>query len=211
MQDRLTSRFFMGEVDWATAKVFPVIADLHGYLRINLRGRESPGVVEPGAEYDRLCETLAEGLMTFVDADTQQPVVSDVRRCDELFGDGTHLHELPDLIVRWAPSDAATHRAIASPRHGSIAWPDPGSNPDGRSGNHRPEGFLLAERVNDDFLAFVVVQEYVDLALHNHVKRIGFVTLTDDYGIFRKLPNSGLRGDTLDVFLRHSAKQRNFF
>ncbi len=143
-QDRLTSRFFMGKIDWSKAKAFSLISDLQGKVQINLRGRERAGIVEPGAEFDRVCESLIEGLTSFVDADTQQPVVSDVQRSDRLFAGGVRLHELPDLVVQWTRTAGSEHREIVSPRFGAIQWPDPGGNPDGRSGNHRPEGFLLA-------------------------------------------------------------------
>jgi hypothetical protein len=33
---------------------------------------------------------------------------------------------------------------VVSPTLGAVAWPTPGRNPDGRSGNHRAEGFLIA-------------------------------------------------------------------
>lgn len=163
-QDRLTSRFFMGSIDWSTARAFALVADLHGYVRINVRGRESAGIVEPGAEFDRLCETLIEGLSTFVDADTQQPVVLDAKRTDRLFSGGERLHELPDLLVRWTHTDAAQHREIVSPRHGKISWPEPGGNPDGRSGNHRPEGFLLATGEGIDANTQLVGGHILDLA-----------------------------------------------
>jgi hypothetical protein len=38
----------------------------------------------------------------------------------------------------------ADQRAIVSPRLGTIDMPSPGTNPTGRSGNHRPEGFVIA-------------------------------------------------------------------
>jgi arylsulfatase A-like enzyme len=46
--------------------------------------------------------------------------------------------------VRWAPSPCARTTAIESPRFGRIAWPRPGKNPNGRSGNHTAEGFVVA-------------------------------------------------------------------
>jgi predicted AlkP superfamily phosphohydrolase/phosphomutase len=143
-QDRLTVFALLGRTDFATARAFSLIADIQGYVRLNLRGRESPGLVAPGEEYDRLCAAIADGLGTFADADTGEPVVASVMRVDRLFADGPRRDRLPDLIVRWADSPAARHRAIASSRHGSIPWPTPGRNPDGRSGEHRPEGFLVA-------------------------------------------------------------------
>ena len=99
--------------------------------------------MEPGAEYDRLCAEIAEGLMGFVDEDAGEPVVAEVRRVDELFPPAPRRDALPDLIVRWPPSACADTREIVSPRFGSIAWPLPGGNPNGHSGNHTGEGFVL--------------------------------------------------------------------
>ena len=151
-QDRLTAFWRIGHVDWSTKRAFSMYADGTGYLRVNLRGREKAGIVEPGEEYDRLCAQIAEGLCTFMDADTGEPVVERIERADRIFPDGPRRHELPDLIVRWADSPAAAHRAIVSPRYGEIPWPTPGGHPDHRSGHHRDEGFLIAagERIRPD-------------------------------------------------------------
>ena len=143
-QDRLTVFALLGRTDFTAARAFSLIADIQGYVRINLRGRESPGLVAPGDEYERLCAEIAEGLGTFIDADTKQPIVDRVVRSDQLFPPGPRRDRLPDLIVRWADTPAAQHRAIVSARHGEIRWPTPGRNPDGRSGEHRFQGFVLA-------------------------------------------------------------------
>jgi predicted AlkP superfamily phosphohydrolase/phosphomutase len=142
--DRLTRFWQMGQVNWATTRAVSLIADLQGYLRINVQGREAAGIVALGPEYDRLCAAIEDGLGTFVDADTGQPIVERVIRSDQLFPSASRLRDLPDLLIRWDASPAAQHRAITSPRYGSIAWPCPGQHVDGRSGNHYPEGFLLA-------------------------------------------------------------------
>ena len=144
LRGRFTRFWHMGSIDWSVTPVASLAADLQGYIRINIRGREAAGIVEPGEEYDRLCAEIIEGLSTFVDADTSEPVVESVMRSDQLFSQGLRRNNLPDLLVRWASSPAANHKAVVSPRYGSISWPIPGRNPDGRSGNHRPEGFLIA-------------------------------------------------------------------
>lgn len=144
LQDYLTAFWRMGSVDWTVTPATILLADLQGYIRINLRGREAAGIVEPGEEYDHLCTEIMEGLSTFVDADTGEPVVESMMRSDQLFSQGFRRNNLPDLLVRWASSPVANHRAIVSSSYGSIPWPIPGRNPDGRSGNHRPEGFLIA-------------------------------------------------------------------
>lgn len=144
VQDRLSTFWRAGRVDWGQTRAFSLMADVNGYVRINLRGREARGVVEPGEEYDRLCTEIIEGLLEFTDADTGEPVVDEVRRSDELFGSGERLDVLPDLIVRWSATPSAATRSITAPRFGSIPWPTPGKNPNGRSGNHTAEGFVLA-------------------------------------------------------------------
>jgi predicted AlkP superfamily phosphohydrolase/phosphomutase len=144
LQDRLTAFWRVGRVDWSTTKAFCLVADLQGYIRLNVRGREAEGVVAPGEEYDRLCAEIAEGLSTFVDAGTGAPVVLEVSRADRMYAGGARRDLLPDLVVQWARTPRAPAGAIRSPRYGEIEQPIPGKNPDGRSGNHRPHGFVLA-------------------------------------------------------------------
>jgi predicted AlkP superfamily phosphohydrolase/phosphomutase len=143
-QDRLTQVWRTGRIDWRSTRAFAPLSDLDGYVRVNLRGRESAGIVAPGAEYEALCAQISDGLATFVDADTGAPLVQAIARPDDLYATGAMKSYLPDLMVRWADTPAAAHRNIVSPRYGSIAWPTPGRHPQGRSGNHRPNGFLIA-------------------------------------------------------------------
>ncbi len=143
IQDKLSAFWRVGDLDLSTTPAFSAIADLQGYVRINLKGRERDGIVDP-ASYDELCQELAEGLSTFVDADSGEPVVERVVRSDQLYPEAERSDRLPDLLVLWSSSPACGHRAVRSPRYGEIAWPTPGRNPDGRSGNHRDEGFLIA-------------------------------------------------------------------
>lgn len=125
------------------APAFSLVTDLNGYIRINLRGREKNGIVEPGEDYDQLCSAIIKDLETFVDSDTGEPVVEQVVRSDELFKSGPRLKYLPDLIVRWTSSPSANQRATVSNRYMSLSILAPKQNLDGRSGNHSPEGFLL--------------------------------------------------------------------
>lgn len=143
MRRRLTSYWRMSEYEWESTRAFSLLSDTEAWVRINLKGRELRGIVEQGADYEALCTGISEGVRSFVDADTGEPLVSDVLRPQQVFK-GERLADLPDLIVRWVPSPAAGHRAVISPRYGTVAWPTPGQNPEGRSGNHRPQGMLIA-------------------------------------------------------------------
>lgn len=144
LQDQLTAYWRTGGVDWSRTRAVSLLADLQGYIRINLKGREAEGVVAPGEDYENLCAQISEGLATFRDVDTGDPVVSRVGRSREVFGDGERVDRLPDLLVRWSTVPAARHRAIESQRFGAIPWPTPGLAFTGRSGNHQPEGFVVA-------------------------------------------------------------------
>jgi predicted AlkP superfamily phosphohydrolase/phosphomutase len=113
-------------------------------LRINLKGRESKGIVKPGDEFNYWMEKASTGLKTFLDRDTGDPLVKDVLRRNDLGLTGSHLDCFPDLVVQWQHTPACKHREIVSSRYGSIPWPTPGKNPEGRTGNHRSQGFLIA-------------------------------------------------------------------
>ena len=125
-------------------RVFNLVADLQGYIRINLKGREKNGIVQDGKEYDNLCLHLIEGLKTFIDSETGEPVIESIKRKDELFKKGKGYNNLPDLLVKWKHKPVAGYRKIFSQQFGEIEFKTPGKNPDGRSGNHRPEGFVIA-------------------------------------------------------------------
>ena len=142
LKDWLTETWFTGGGDRSTQQAFSLVADLQGYIRINLRGRETCGVVEPGDEFERLCDRIEAGLSSFADADTGERVVEAVVRTGRRCRDGERLDRLPDLIVTWHPSASARHRAVVSAEFGAMPWPTPGKQPDGRSGNHRFEGFV---------------------------------------------------------------------
>ena len=143
IQDKLTLYWRSGGLDWSRTEAFVAFCDLDGYIRINLRGRERDGIV-PQERYGLLCERIAAGLRTFKDADTGEPLVSEIGFADQIFGDGPMRKYLPDVIVRWNATAAASHRTIVSEAFGSIAWPTPGRHPLGRSGNHHRRGFLIA-------------------------------------------------------------------
>jgi len=144
VQDRLTLFWRTGGIDWRKTRAFAAFCDLDGYIKINLKGREAEGIVEPGEEYRDLCDKISSGLMTFADEDSGEPIVEKIGRVDEIFPEGRMRDHLPDLIIHWSKTPASSHRRIVSPQYGGLDWPTPGHHPQGRSGNHWPRGFLMA-------------------------------------------------------------------
>ncbi|MGH7571809.1 MAG: alkaline phosphatase family protein [Gemmatimonadota bacterium] len=144
LQDRVMSRWATGGLDWNETEAFTLRADLQGYVRVNLRGREAEGIVDPGARLDRLLERITEGLLSFRDGSTGEALIEDVERTARLYPDGARADRLPDLIVRWKETPAGMHEAVSSPRFGTVRRSTPGGIPNARSGNHRGEGWLIA-------------------------------------------------------------------
>ena len=148
LQDKMTAYWRMGGIDWSSTKAFSLLADLQGYIRINLKRREKDGIIEAGEDYEQLCNKIINALKTFKDADTSEPVVESVERTDKLFSKGKGSDILPDILVKWRFKPVTHYKKFISREYGEIEMPKPGFNIDGRSGNHRSEGFLLTAGEN---------------------------------------------------------------
>jgi predicted AlkP superfamily phosphohydrolase/phosphomutase len=92
----------------------------NGALRLNVRGRDPFGSIEPGEEYDAACEDLKRELEALRDTQSGAPVVNEVLRSDVVFGDWYHPN-LPDLIVKFREHGVIT--SVTSPRIGTVSEP----------------------------------------------------------------------------------------
>jgi predicted AlkP superfamily phosphohydrolase/phosphomutase len=92
-----------------------------GAIRLNLRGRDPFGAIEPGAEYDAACDELTEELHALVDVRTGEPAVREVVVARRLYGDALHPN-IPDLLVEFA-TDSGPIEIVQSPRAGTISIP----------------------------------------------------------------------------------------
>jgi predicted AlkP superfamily phosphohydrolase/phosphomutase len=121
-----------------TRRFFAIPNNPHtGAIRINVVGRESQGLVQPGEEYREVCERLRSELVTLVNAETGLPVVDGVFQAGDLFA-GPYVDELPDLLVEWSRKEPV--KAIRSPRIGTLKIPEMR----GRTGDHREQGMFFA-------------------------------------------------------------------
>ena len=127
----VTARLELRGVDWGRTRAFAHPAENQGYVRLNLRGRERDGVVDP-EDADGLMREIADGLMTFRDLDGT-PAVESVRPVADQFPTGARVDLLPDLIVRWTDRPATSVEGVTSERFGTVRRRGVGS---GRSGNH---------------------------------------------------------------------------
>jgi predicted AlkP superfamily phosphohydrolase/phosphomutase len=123
---------------WPRMRVFCTPTEDHGYLRVNLKGREPHGLVEPGAEYEVLLSELAEELLSLRDVESGCAVIGSVLRPQEKYP-GPAAVRMPDLVVHWAPGMPI--RGLRSARFGDVVVIPRFQH---RSGLHQPEGFLVA-------------------------------------------------------------------
>ena len=130
----------VGAIDWAHTRAYYVrlFRTVDG-IQINLRERQSQGVVAPGAEYEALRSEIIEHLETLRDPESSELVVETVMRREDVF-DGPWLTSMPDLIVQFRPLYAGGvglgPALIERPRqmHAySKGW----------SATHAPEGVLI--------------------------------------------------------------------
>jgi predicted AlkP superfamily phosphohydrolase/phosphomutase len=128
----LTARLELRGIDWASTPAFAHPADNQGYIRLNLRGRERDGIVDP-RRADELLEEIATGLASFRDPDGA-PAVAAVERVADHYP-GERQDRLPDLVVRWSERAATSLTHVSSERFGTVRRHGDGS---GRSGNHTP-------------------------------------------------------------------------
>lgn len=136
VRDRLGVWVQTRSIDWSRTRAFALPTDLEGCIRINVKGREPLGIVEPGAQYTDLCEEIRSRMEELVNPATEQPAVRRVWIRNQVFP-GTRQEELPDIIVTW--NDDAPLAALRSPRFGVIE----GVNLDPRPGTHSTQGFLI--------------------------------------------------------------------
>jgi predicted AlkP superfamily phosphohydrolase/phosphomutase len=132
--------------DWPNRKYFVLPMDYNGYVRLNLKGREKEGCVDPG-DADRVLADLDAALQSFRDVESGRPVIRGTIRVDELVPpDAPRRRFLPDLVVLWdPPHPVAASSGLVSDQFGEIRWPKGRRLASGRSGNHTPHGWFIAK------------------------------------------------------------------
>jgi predicted AlkP superfamily phosphohydrolase/phosphomutase len=98
-EDAAEGEPLLKNVDWSRTKAYAV-----GFcgLYVNLRGRESKGIVVPGDERRKLIEELSRGLRDWRDEPTGEPVVRNTYVAEEIYH-GERLADAPDLVLGYYP------------------------------------------------------------------------------------------------------------
>ena len=106
LQNELVFRFYRGNHSWDRCRAFAVPNnDTVGAIRINMKGRDRNGIVEAGAEYERICDDICTALAELRDPVSNRPVVKQISRIQRELR-GPYLQRLPDITVQWEQSFA---------------------------------------------------------------------------------------------------------
>ena len=84
-------------IDWEKTAAYSGSPTSEG-IYINLKGRDSEGIVEPGREYERVRDLIMDELLKLKDPKTSEPVVDKVYRKEEIYS-GPYLPLLPDIVL----------------------------------------------------------------------------------------------------------------
>src|SRR6185369_838957 len=122
VRDAVVSRQITGGRDWTRTPGLALLADLNGYLRCNVRGREAEGMLTD-AEADAYRSWLRACLESLRIADggrgaaDGRPLVGDVLAGATAFP-GARSALLPDAVVCWTGDPPATR--VTSPILGDV-------------------------------------------------------------------------------------------
>jgi predicted AlkP superfamily phosphohydrolase/phosphomutase len=135
---RLTAALHTWGADWRRTRAFALPGDCHGFVRLNLRGRERDGVVAEG-DAAALLDEIAAGLMTFHDTDGA-PSIAAVERIPTSVAGKRRADLFPDLVVRWGERPTAKLQRVVSPVFGEVRRN--GAGP-GLPGNHAEGAWII--------------------------------------------------------------------
>ena len=100
LKDNDRTSKYLSAIDWSKTKAYAI--GLTGMF-LNMKNRESQGIVEPGQEAQELCDEIADKLCQITD-DNQpgQPVIKNVYQASKIYK-GPYKDNAPDLLVGFCP------------------------------------------------------------------------------------------------------------
>ena len=141
INERLSLHWKTADINWSNTKAFIIENANEGFFRVNLKGREPQGVVEPGKEYDDLCEKLVDVASEMKNPETGRVAATHVHKTADLYS-GPCCAQMPDVIVNWDP-DALITKELATKDYGTATSEHAACHVSPYySGNHRPNAFL---------------------------------------------------------------------
>lgn len=115
-----TSADWFAHVDWSRTRAYGFGL---GGLYVNLKGRESQGIVEPGQEYQDLKAELREKLAGLKDPQTGQTAINELFDTEKIYV-GPYKANGPDMLVGFAVGYRASWDSVVGKVVGDIFQPN---------------------------------------------------------------------------------------
>lgn len=126
-----------GLIDWGGTQAYRIDLQFPAQaIEVNLRGRQTEGIVAPGEAYETLRSQILDALRRLVDPVDGRPIVSEAYRREEIYS-GAFLEQLPDIVLLLDPAYSGgddVHSLITPVPHSALAR---------FSGDHLMEGVLI--------------------------------------------------------------------
>jgi predicted AlkP superfamily phosphohydrolase/phosphomutase len=121
------------DIDWSRTKAYVYSTDS---IRINLKGRDQYGIVEPGEEFENLREEIKQELLGITVADGTR-LIEKVHFADDLYG-SSGAKDAPDIIYEFTEKNH--YATYYGPQGGSQIFGEPYP---WKQGDHRIDGMYL--------------------------------------------------------------------
>jgi predicted AlkP superfamily phosphohydrolase/phosphomutase len=143
MKEKISLHWKTAGIAWEHSRAFLIENANEGFIRINLKGREPQGIVEPGKEYEDLCEEILQTVRSMTNPANGKRAAHTVYKTDDIY-DGPCRSHMPDVIINWN-EDAKLSTELLTKKYGMARSSQPayGVMPY-YTGNHRPNAFALA-------------------------------------------------------------------
>jgi predicted AlkP superfamily phosphohydrolase/phosphomutase len=143
LQEKLSLRWKTTGISWSQTRAFLIENANEGYIRINLKEREPQGTVEPGKEYEGLCEEIYRTVKSLINPANGKLAARGVYKTDDIYHGPCRSH-MPDIIIHWNDDAKITTEMLAE-KYGLACSKLPGcALPPYYSGNHRSNAFMLS-------------------------------------------------------------------
>ena len=133
----IVEREIVGGLNWKYTPGFCLRTDIRTEIRLNLKDRESQGILERGSPLEKqYINFVKEVFLQLQDNNTNKLLVDEVIETHEIFS-GENLDLLPDLVVTWLSQPTA--QSVYSPLIGTIST----KANIFRGGDHTDDGFVI--------------------------------------------------------------------
>jgi predicted AlkP superfamily phosphohydrolase/phosphomutase len=143
VNEKLSLHWKTAGIAWEHTRAFLIDNANEGFIRINLKGREPQGIVEPGTEYHNLCEEIYQTVTSMTNPANGKRAAHTVHKTDDIYGGPCRSH-MPDVIIQWN-EDAKLTTELLTKKYGIARSLKPGYGiTPYYTGNHRPNAFTVA-------------------------------------------------------------------